>query len=167
MEVEITQDDTEQCKAEQEEKMSRIISDITKKTIQNIKTRQMYSVARGMLYQIVCAFTSGILLQHESTVCAWPRARKLEMHPWTLVPRYRCNLHGVFEGAEVPHLSTKHKVTQLRIGKKDDEKHDGEATNIFGALRKREREKNLTTKYNNLEWMIFIIDSNPSTRKSS
>ncbi len=53
------------------------------------------------------------------------------------------HLHGVLKGAEVPHLSTKHKVTQLRISQKDDEEHDGEATNIFGALQHKEREKSL------------------------
>ena len=46
-------------------------------------------------------------------------------------------LHGVLEGAEVPNLSTKDQVTQLRVGKKDDEEHDSKATNVFGALMER------------------------------
>ena len=60
-------------------------------------------------------------------------------------------LHGVLEGAEVPHLSTKDKVTQLCIREKDDEEHDCETTDVFGALETKERErgrgKNVTAQF--------------------
>ena len=52
-------------------------------------------------------------------------------------------LHGVLEGAEVTHLSAKHKVTQLRIREKDDEEHDCKSANVFGALRKRKKTNTL------------------------
>lgn len=48
-------------------------------------------------------------------------------------------LHGVLEGAEVAHLSAKHKITQLCVREKDDEEHDCKSTNVFGALRKRNK----------------------------
>lgn len=49
----------------------------------------------------------------------------------------KSDLHGVLEGAEVAHLSAKHKVTQLRVCEKDDEEHDRKSTDVFGALKMR------------------------------
>lgn len=50
------------------------------------------------------------------------------------------HLHGIRESAEVANLCTKHQITQLRIRKKDDEKHNCKATNIFCTLQGRRRE---------------------------
>lgn len=47
------------------------------------------------------------------------------------------NSHGVLKCAEVTDLSTKYKVTQLSIGKEDDEEHHSKATHIFCALQKK------------------------------
>ena len=47
------------------------------------------------------------------------------------------NLHGVLNCAEVANRWAEHKVTQLSIRQKDDEKHDGKTTNIIGTLERK------------------------------
>jgi len=47
------------------------------------------------------------------------------------------NLHGRCEGGKVGDLSTKDEVTELGEGKEDDEEHNGESCQIFGARSER------------------------------
>jgi len=45
-------------------------------------------------------------------------------------------LHGRREAGEVGHLRAEDEVTELGEGEEDDEEHDGEAGEIFGASSK-------------------------------
>ena len=58
----------------------------------------------------------------------------LDLAPKHASRNYNEFLHAVAIRAEVPDLCTKDKVTQLSIGKEDDEEHDRKTGNILCTL---------------------------------
>jgi len=53
---------------------------------------------------------------------------------------YQLVLHGRFEAREVGDLSAKDEVSELGEGKEDDEEHDSESCEVFGAGSERWRQ---------------------------
>lgn len=53
---------------------------------------------------------------------------------WKMLSWKQVHLHAVLEGAEVAHLRSEDEVSKLGVREEDDEEHDSESSDIFGAL---------------------------------